>query len=95
MLKSAEKVPYSNNKSPDKQKEDGMNSNESFNENNVGGGASSKFFTGFKGLFKRVIGVTTNEMAQKSEEKKMSKEIINEETVQTPSFNFEEAHIIS
>jgi hypothetical protein len=47
-----------------------MNSNESFNENsNTGGGASSKFFTGFKGLFKRVIGVTNNEMQQKSAEK--------------------------
>ena len=55
-------------KSPEK---DGlMNSNESFNENsNIGGGPSSKFFTGFKGLFKRVIGATTNEMSQRSAEK--------------------------
>jgi hypothetical protein len=55
-------------KSPEK--DGNMNSNESFNENTVAsGGASSKFFTGFKGLFKRVIGATTNEMAQRSAEK--------------------------
>lgn len=49
-------------KSPEKaSRDEGMNSNESFNEN-VGTGASSIFFTGFKGLFKRVIGATTNEM---------------------------------
>jgi hypothetical protein len=54
-------------KSPEK--DGNMNSNESFNEYTSGGGASSKFFTGFKGLFKRVIGATTNEMAQRSAEK--------------------------
>jgi|LauGreDrversion4_2_1035121.scaffolds.fasta_scaffold559258_1 hypothetical protein len=37
-----------------------MNSNESFNEG-ANGGASSKFFTGFKGLFKRVIGTGSYE----------------------------------
>lgn len=46
-----------------------MNSNESFNENSNTGGASSKFFTGFKGLFKRVIGATNNEVQFKSAEK--------------------------
>jgi len=56
-----------NDRSPEK---DGlMNSNESFNENSNTGGASSKFFTGFKGLFKRVIGATNNEVQLKSAEK--------------------------
>jgi hypothetical protein len=54
-------------KSPEK--DGNMNSNESFNENTGASGASSKFFTGFKGLFKRVIGATTNEMVQRSAEK--------------------------
>ncbi len=96
-LKSAEKVVQKQSlieKKPEKPQDEAMSSsNESINEN-TGSGASNTFFTGFKGLFKRVIGATTNEMGQRSEEKGQHREIINPDTtVETPSFNIEDGNL--